>query len=101
MNRTWENQFDDLGKDMPKIARKLESLGFMDESWGNDICAKFYSDHFSLMVWVDYENENDREFKIGKRFAIVGKEDDCIFETDSFNELIETIEAIKEIGDQK
>jgi len=96
MKRTWKNQFTGLGADMPKIANKLESLGFIDESWGNDICPKFFSIDLNLMVWVDYENENDREFKIGKRFAIVAQDDDCIFETDSFNELDEVIKKIIE-----
>ena len=55
-------EFPDYGS-LPSIP-----TGFEDTSWHNDVCPSFTSDAYR--IWLDYENEDRREFKGRKRYTI-------------------------------
>lgn len=93
----------------PAIERALLSSGFVDESWHNDICAKFerpLTDFVSLCVWVEHADPKEREAgPETKRFTLVPfkpdewAQDNPIFETDNVQELLtEVFRRVLEAG---
>jgi hypothetical protein len=70
--------------------------GFLDDSWGNDICPKIiFGD--DLIVWVDHPNPDMREFPDKMQFYVEQNSTDkvtCetfpikVLETDCFVELV-------------
>ena len=69
MGRTYQNQFPTFGE----LPIDFESLGFTDDSWGNDTCPSFARNDFK--VWVEFENMDDRESG-GERFCFVRSNED-------------------------
>lgn len=44
--------------------------GFDDISWANNRCPSFINKDLDLILWVDYENEEDREYPELPRFSL-------------------------------
>lgn len=70
MIKTIENQFNARFYDL-KAVRKLESMGFIDDSWGNDSCPKFYysGKGYTVLIWIETIDPNMREFEGEKQFT--------------------------------
>jgi hypothetical protein len=54
--RNWKQQFPSWPDDITALVTELESLGFTDESWGNDACPSFHlrvGNSMVLVVWID------------------------------------------------
>jgi hypothetical protein len=43
--------------------------GFIDDSWGNDVCPSMLNEKLNLKLWVDYVNPDRRECG-GKRYTL-------------------------------
>jgi hypothetical protein len=98
MRQDYKTEFSDFDFDIPHID------GFTDKSWHNDVCPSFerkYNETHSVVLWVNYSNEDRRECG-GKQFivAITPTDDDYyvepidIIETDSWNDVIEAINKL-------
>lgn len=61
--RTTSSEFPDWSFEHPI------PTGFEDESWHNDTCPRFTSEALRLDLWIDYEDEGDRELT-GDRFGL-------------------------------
>ena len=91
--RTWKNQFN--GFKLEKKEKALNALGFIDESWGNDICPKFVRGN--LTVWIDYLDPELREIDQSRRYCLTVSDvipdgsDGVIIETDSWTELLDAV----------
>lgn len=72
MIRTIHNQFDAKLYDLDAV-RKLESMGFIDDSWGNDSCPKFYysGKGYVVQIWIETVDPSMREFEGEKQFTAV------------------------------
>lgn len=94
--RTFLNQFSWAGL----VRSNVETIlalhdGFLDDSWGNDICPKIiFGD--DLIVWVDHPNPDMREFPDKPQFTVEENSTDretcetfptVVLETDSMDHL--------------
>jgi len=70
MIKTIENQFNAKFYDMDAV-RKLSSMGFIDDSWGNDSCPKLYYEGkgYVVQIWIETVDPNMREFEDEKQFT--------------------------------
>ncbi len=70
MIKTIENQFDAKLYDLDAV-RKLESMGFEDDSWGNDSCPKllYEGKGYTVLIWIETVDPNMREFEGEKQFT--------------------------------
>ncbi len=76
------------------IPASLTALGFKDESWGNDACARAMRGDIS--VWVDYDNEILRENQ-GEKFAVQRENDEngeTLWEGESEEELLKFLATL-------
>ena len=48
-------QFKDYDGKLPTLK------GFVDDSWGNDVCPSLYNPERKMKLWVDYVNPAKRE----------------------------------------
>jgi hypothetical protein len=84
-------------KDFEIIKKTLESFGFEDVSWINDITASFeLKKDPSIRVWAHPADIDQREADFIKRFAItkgnqVTVDDDLMFEAESWSDLYQAI----------
>jgi hypothetical protein len=89
--RTFLNQFSWAGL----VRSNVETIlalhdGFLDDSWGNDICPKIiFGD--DLIVWVDHPNPDKPQFTVEENS--VDRETSetfptVVLETDSFDETV-------------
>lgn len=54
----WLREFSDMPADaVPELP-----VGWIDESWGNDVCPRFHHQEAGLVLWVDYPDRAMREF---------------------------------------
>jgi hypothetical protein len=62
MSKTIHSEFDAKLYDLDAV-RKLESLGFVDESYGNDTCPKmtFNGNGFHVNIWIEAIDPDMRE----------------------------------------
>ncbi|KRR21687.1 hypothetical protein CQ13_06450 [Bradyrhizobium retamae] len=44
--------------------------GFVDSSWGNDVCPSFTNEAAKLVIWCDYPKPEEREFPEWLRFHV-------------------------------
>ncbi len=72
MIKTIENQFNAKHYDLSAV-RKLESMGFVDDSWGNDSCPKLWYEGkgYVVQIWIETVDPNMREFEDEKQFTAV------------------------------
>ncbi len=70
MTKTIHNQFDAKLYDLDAV-RKLESMGFEDDSWGNDSCPKLWYEGkgYTVLIWIETIDPNMREFDDEKQFT--------------------------------
>lgn len=78
----------------PRVKTFEENLpiGFVDDSYGNDVCASVISSALGLKIFIDSKNPEDREEPQYPRFSIYktniyGETEDLIFETDEFEKI--------------
>ncbi len=103
MTKTVHNQFDSRLYDLDAFG-KLESLGFSDDSWGNDTCPKLWRDGkgYRVQIWIETMDPEMREFEGELQFtAVIESEpghcrDRCrslVIARESLKELIELINS--------
>ena len=70
MIKTIHNQFNAKLYDLDAV-RKLESMGFEDDSWGNDSCPKLWYEGkgYTVLIWIETIDPNMREFEGEKQFT--------------------------------
>ena len=71
MIRTIHNQFNADLYDLEAV-RKLESLGFVDDSWGNDSCPKmrYEGRGYRVLFWIETREPDSREIEASSQFQI-------------------------------
>ena len=72
MTKTINNQFNAKLYDLEAV-KKLESMGFIDDSWGNDSCPKFYysGEGYVVQIWIETTDPDMREFQGEGQFTAV------------------------------
>ena len=70
MIKTIHNQFDAKLYDLDAV-RRLESMGFVDDSWGNDSCPKLWYEGrgYTVLIWIETIDPDMREFMGAKQFS--------------------------------
>lgn len=63
--RTWRSEHPDIIVDESLIPEH-----FKDDSWVNDSCNSFYSERYCMKLWIDHEDEEQREVA-GFRYSLV------------------------------
>lgn len=53
-----------------EIACALRRAGWTDQSWHNDTCVRFYNPDQTLVLWIEYEDESQRESGAKHRFEL-------------------------------
>lgn len=67
--RTWQNQFT-INEEFPlTVPEFLLKAPWEDTSWGNDACPSFFNHDLMIRVFVDFDNDGDREYS-GKKFSV-------------------------------
>jgi hypothetical protein len=93
----YREQFPDFD-DVDNEAKELIALGFRDISWRNDACPCFIRS--PLMLWFNFKEPKQREFRGGKRFEVYPLDFDeaptgpALCATDDFKELVAWLKAI-------
>lgn len=87
---TWKSWGKAYGYN-PEAHGFLESLGFVDASYGNDAAPSFYNERLGLRLWIDAIDPEDRECE-GPRLALVETDGEGEFlreviATDSWSEM--------------
>lgn len=109
MANNWRNQFG-FDYSLPQdLINYLESMGFQDDSWGNDVSpkwTKFLEDKHepqenddkpdSIIVWLDHENPSKREITHRKRYRVCYDTNimETLLETDDKNEVIHLVDYL-------
>ncbi len=88
---TYQTEFPDFpAADMPTMPG-----GFVDTSWGNDVCPSFINDAAGLAIFVDYPDDAMREFPGGERFTLHTVKDgtvvDVVLETSIWQDIIAAV----------
>jgi len=74
--------FPDYDDQLPTIA------GFVDSSYGNDLCPSIYSETLGLRIYCDYKSEAKRE-GCGMRYNItIDDGTEALLETDDLAEVL-------------
>lgn len=80
--------------------------GFIDISWHNDTCPSFANLELSCVLWIDFENKDDREIDFGHFmlwtdcidsegcYLDLEKLEDNHFLTDNPNEVLDRIKSL-------
>ena len=90
------------------VVKKIESMGFQDNSWHNDIDPHWASGGFiplesdtkSIEIWIAPENKSKREFPELSRFRVVLSDRDTggggigLYVTESDKELFEYLAVL-------
>lgn len=82
--------------------------GFVDDSYGNDVCASILSKELKLKIFIDDVNPENREIADSKRFTMLQTNEDgeiltynhdggFCFETDDWSEVLKAINALDEL----
>lgn len=61
-------QFGDCLYTIPEF---LLNNNWVDVSWGNDVCPRFENEELRLAVWVDADDQANREYDDWKKFNVV------------------------------
>ena len=96
--RTWNNQFQ-IDEDRQLIVPTwLLRKPWEDHSWGNEVCPRFVNPDLGVSLWVDYDQQEDRELDHldCKKFTLVQVlnldedvlSDTTLFATDSEADLL-------------
>lgn len=82
-------------------------VGFVDDSYGNDVCASILSKELKLKIFIDDVNHENREITDSNRFTMLQTNEDgevlydfdegFCFETDSWDEILKAINSIDEL----
>jgi len=67
MSHTFKNQFPADFNVSPVLVKALDTDGWEDTSWGNDVCPSFECE--GLRLWVEHPDPDQRESS-GKRFCV-------------------------------
>jgi len=97
---TWD-KVEAAFPDYPVASLPALPAGFVDSSWHNDACPSMTPTDESLVVFVDYPDEAERELSGVKRFSVQTLIDDTagpheLINTDDWAEVLATIQAFKE-----
>lgn len=70
--------------------------GFVDASWKNDVCPKWYNEAKNMMLYIEYKEPSSREVPEEPRFylATVDQEQEFIYElahSDDYQTLLDII----------
>ena len=88
MATNWDREFPDF--DDGWSCGLIQVLGFVDESWRNDVCPHFVRGE--IEVWIDYKDPQLREFQgVGSRYTVHRVTQEArkvIFETDDWSQLV-------------
>jgi hypothetical protein len=100
--RTWRGEFADFDENLDTKAKDLESLGFEDCSWHNDICPSYslaLPEDKYIQIFIDYVDPALREFPEWKRFLVIMVDQDNVttpmFKSDDWGE---ALTFLKEAG---
>ena len=93
--RTWRGEFADFDENLDSKAKDLESLGFEDSSWHNDICPSYslyQTGDKHVQIFIDYLDPALREFPDWKRYLVIAVDSDNttspMFRSDDWGEAI-------------
>lgn len=72
--------------------------GFIDQSWKNDAMPSFFSHVLRLVIWIDFQKPEDREFPEMKRFSVHtanedGYSEECKLLTDDWQAVLDWLEG--------
>ena len=74
--------FPDYDDTLPQIA------GFVDSSYGNDLCPSIYSETLELRIYCDYKSEAKRE-GCGMRYNVtIDDRGEALLETDDLADVL-------------
>jgi len=74
--------FPDYDDQLPTIA------GFVDSSYGNDLCPSIYSETLDLRIYCDYKDETKRE-GCGMRYNVtIDDRGEALLETDDLADVL-------------
>jgi hypothetical protein len=68
--RTFDNQFPKEWAPEPALLAWLQTHGWKDTSWGNDMCPSFESPDGQYRLWIDHVLLDSRDM-MGPRYALV------------------------------
>jgi hypothetical protein len=67
--RTYKTEFPEFADEIHSIVAQLRAAGWLDESWHNDVSARFLSADRARVLWVDHLDPDKRE-TMGPRFLL-------------------------------
>lgn len=100
--RTYSSEFPNR----PPIEFEIPE-GFVDESWNQDVCPKFYNEELGVVLWVEEPDASKREFPEMGRFCLVrvtpledgdfefSNPPDVICESESFDDVLAALAKLK------
>jgi len=95
MEKLYKQEFPRYPNLEPEIVELLEKNKFTkDTSWHNDVCPSFTNEADTLVLYIDFPNQEDREFS-SKRFSMNRLVDgEMVSDTPVF--FVDTIEELAE-----
>jgi len=81
--------------DYPAAAMPPLPDGWHDLSWHNDTCPRYMRDDGRVCIWIDYPDDDAREFHGFPRFAVVIDDNDgAVYGTDDWTDALAVASAV-------